>query len=335
MLALIAMLAILGMLPGSLLRVETAHADSPGTLTIVVPNPSSSGTSLGPVGANVTVSGSGFSQSAALQLGVATQDTGCSAGFQALSGLSVNTDSSGGFETTFAWPASLANVGTAYYICAQESSSTVTQSQSTFTVAGAQAPTITDTKPVPGPTPSAGTPTLPATGFYPGSTIEIDGSNFLPGSTSVLAYLSSNQITKQSDLSSAVQLSSAGGQQITSSGGGQVTATVQIPSSVTPGSYFIYLVSTDGQADALPSLVATFRAPISVQTAPAAPTATATPAAPTPTTSTSNTNPGTGTTPDKPEKLIAVFGLGALSVVLFIVGVILLASAASVPRQQG
>jgi hypothetical protein len=150
----------------------------------------------------------------------------------------------------------------------------------------------------------------------------------------LLAYLSSNQVTKPSDLGSAVQLTPVGGQQITSSSGGQVTATVQIPGNQAPGSYFIYLVSTDGQADALPSLVATFRAPISVQTAPAAPTATATIAVPTPTTSTSTTTPGNGATPDKPEKLIAVFGLGALSVVLFLIGVILLASAASLPRQQ-
>jgi hypothetical protein len=335
LLALIATLAILGMLPSSFLRVETARADSPGTLAILFPVPNSS-TSLGPVGTNVTITGSGFTANLALQLGFATQDVGCTtSGFQPFSNLSVTADGSGSFQTTFAWPASLANVGTVYYICAQDSSNNLTQSQGTFTVAGNQSPAIAGAKPVAGPTPGSGTPTLPTTGFFPGSTVEIDGSNFLPGSTPILAYLTTSQITQPSDFTSAVQLTPVGGQQIASTSNGQVTATVQIPSSQTPGNYFFYLVSADGRANgqqiALPSLVAGSPG-VTVATAPPPPTATATSPAATPTSTPQGSSTG-GTTSDKPEKLIAVVGLGGLSVVLFIIGVILLASAATLPRQ--
>jgi hypothetical protein len=338
-LALIATLAVLGMLPNSLLHmVETARADSTATLSIFVPVPNSSGMSLGPVGTNVTITGSGFTASVSLQLGAATHDVGCTAsGFQPFSNLSVSTDSTGSFQTTFTWPATLANVGTVYYICTQDPSSTLTQSQTTFEVAGNESPAITGTKPVPGPTPGPGTPTLPTTAYYPGSTVEIDGSNFLPGSTTIKAYLSASLISQPSDFTSAVQLTPVGGQPITSDTTGQVTATVQIPGSQAPGSYYLYLVSADGAAsgqNAPPSLIAASTA-IAVQTVPPAPTATATTAAATPNTTPGGSSPGTGGTGGPgPGKLAAIVGLGGLSVVLFILGVILLASAASLPRQQ-
>jgi hypothetical protein len=328
-LALIAFLAILGMLPSSFLLARTANADSPGTLAIIVPNPTSSNTSLGPVGTNVTITGTGLTASDTYQIGFATQDATCTSGFQAFGNVSVTTDTSGNFATTFAWPSSLANVGTVYYICAEDAASSLVQSQTTFTVAGAQPPTIT-AKSVPGPTPGPGTPSVPTTGFYPASTVEIDGTSFLPGATNLVAYLASSQVQKPSDLSSAVQLSPVGGQAITSSSNGQVTAMVQIPFSQAPGNYFLYLVSSDSQADALPSLMASVAISVAM-----APTPTATPTTvvtPTNTPSTSTIVPSTPAGPS-PAKLVAIFGLGALSVVLFIIGVILLASAAALPRQ--
>jgi len=326
-LALIAIVAVLAMLPTALLHVDTAQAA--GTLTIVVPVPNSSGASSGPVGTNVTISGTGFTAAEALQIGAATSDLTCTSGFQALSNLSVTADASGNFTTTFAWPATLANVGTGYYICAQDTTTTpatLVQSTGTFTVAGATPPAITSTKPVPG----QGTPTIPTNGYYPGSTVEIDGSNFLPQSTALQAYLTTSPIQKLSDLSSAVPLTAVGGQQIASGAGGQVTATVQIPSSQSPGAYYISLASTDGQAEsALPSLIAS-SSQITVVVVPAQPTATATASTtPSPTT---NGN-GNNTTELDAGRLVAVVGLGGLSVVLFIVGVMLLASAAALPQQ--
>jgi hypothetical protein len=337
-LALIATLAILGTLPDSVLSVETARAETPGTLSIFVPVPNSSGAAFGPVGANVTITGSGLTPSVAFQLGAATSDAGCTAfGFQPFTGDTVNTDSSGNFQTTFTWPSSLATSGTTYYICAEDTSSTFTQSQSTFEVDGNSAPAITGAKLVPGPTPGPGTPTLPTNAFYPGSTVEIDGSNFFPGSTTIKAYLTTSQISQPSDFTNATELTAVTGQPITSDSNGQVTATVQIPGSQATGIYYLYLVSADGAANgqnALPALMAASSS-ITLQTAPPAPTATATTVAATPTTATSTT---TGTGPSNgpgPGKLAAVVGLGGLSVVLFILGVMLLASAATLPRQQG
>jgi hypothetical protein len=329
-LALIATVAVLAMLPSALLRVETAQAA--GALTIVVPVPNQSGTSTGPVGTNVTISGTGFTASEILQIGAATLASTCTAGFQALSSQSVTADASGSFTTTFAWPSTLVDA-TGYYICAQDTATTpatLVQSTGTFLVAGPTPPAITSTRPVPGPTPGAGTPAIPANGYYPGSTVEIDGSNFLPQSTALQAYLTTSQITKPSDLSSAVPLTPVGGQQIASGAGGQVTATVQIPSTQPAGAYYIYLASTDGQAaGVLPSLIAS-SSQITVVVVPPQPSPTATPGAtPSPT---GNGN-GNNTNELGAGQLVAVVGLGGLSVVLFIVGVMLLASAAALPRQ--
>ncbi len=291
-----------------------------------MPNPSNNATE-GPVGTNITLTASGLTASDTYQLGYAQQAIGCSAGFQAFSGVSAATDSNGAFTATISWPASLANVGTSYYICAQDASNSQAQSQATFKVDAAQPPAIT-VKPVAGPTPAAGTPALPTDGYYPGSTVEIDGTSFLPGGVQLTVYLSTQKIEKQSDLTNATILQSVDGQQITSQGSGQATATVQIPSSVQPGSYYLYLVSSDSQANALPSLMAEKRVTITN-----APTPTAT-VAPTSTPKGAITPP---TSPSGPshKKLAALFGLGALSVILFIVGVILLASAAGMPTQPG
>jgi hypothetical protein len=326
LLALIATLAVLAMLPTALLHVHTAQAA--GSLNIVAPAPNSTGTATGPVGTNVTISGTGFTPSEALQLGAATSDVACAAGFQAITGLSVNADASGNIATTFPWPTTLNSVGGQYYICAQDASTTpatLVQSTGTFLVAGGSPPAIT-TKPVAG----QGTPTVPTNEYYPGSTVEIDGSNFLPQGTAVLVYLTTSQITKPSDLSNAVALTPVNGQQITSDGSGQVMVTVQIPSARPAGIYYLYLVSTDGQAGTqLPSLVAG-SSQITVVVVPTQPPATATvPAQPSPSGNGNNTNP----TELNTGKVVAVVGLGGLSVILFIIGVMLLASAAALPQQ--
>ncbi|MGO8947339.1 MAG: hypothetical protein ACLQUY_06695 [Ktedonobacterales bacterium] len=328
-LALIGTLGLLGILPGSLLVASTAYAGSSGTLMIIVPSPSS-GSPQGPVGTNVTITATGLTASDTYDIGFADQ-SGCSSSFQSFGFTGVPTDTSGNFAYTFAWPGSLATVGTTYYICAQDASNSLVQSQNTFTVAGSQSPAIT-TQAVAGPTPGAGTPTLPTSGYYPGSYVEIQGSGFEPSGVTLVAYLSSTQVQSPSDLSNASQLPALGGQGITSSSNGQVTATVQIPSSQSTGSYYLYLVSNDSQANALPSLMANAIIAITV-----APTPTATPVPPTPTptlattttTTTSNNGGGPGV-----GRLAAIFVLGVFSLALFVVGVFLLVSATTLPRQD-
>jgi hypothetical protein len=324
LLTLIGTLVALGWLSGSLFSAPTARADSSGTITIMVPNPQDNAVQ-GPVGTNVTISGSGMNPSDSYQLGYASQDIGCSSGFQAFTGLSANTDGNGNFSPmTFAWPASVANVGTVYYICAQDSSNNQAQSQATFQVAAAQPPAITLAPAAPS---SPGPAQLPG-GFYPGATVQISGTNFYPAGVSLLVYITTGQIQQQSDMNSAMQLTPVNGQGATSHSDGTVSITVQIPTSEAVGDYYIYVVSSDSQQGILPSLLA--GAPITLGTAPT-PTPTATPA-PTPT-------PSIQVTPTPPSsgpgagKAITLFGLGGLSLALLILGVYLLASASALPRQ--
>jgi hypothetical protein len=321
---LIGTVAALGCLSGSLFGSPVARADSLGTINILVPNPQGNAVQ-GPVGTNVTISGSGMNANDAYQIGYASQDIGCSSGFQAFSGLSANTDSNGNFQSlTFSWPSTVANVGTVYYICAQDASSSQAQSQATFTVAAAQPPAITLTEVA---SSSAGGGAQGPTGFYPGGKVQIDGTSFLPGGVPLQVFLTTGQIQQQSDLNSAVLLSPVNGQGATSQSDGTVSITVKIPRSQSVGNYFIYVVSSDSQQGILPSLSAA--APITLGNAPA-PTPTVTPA-PTPT-------PKVQPTPPPPSgpgvgKDITLFGLGGLSLVLLILGVYLLASASALPRQ--
>jgi hypothetical protein len=293
-----------------------------------VPNPNSSNVAEGPVGANITVSGSGLVASDTYQIGYATQTTGCSSGFTAFGNITVPTDASGNFADTFSWPPTLANVGTSYYICAQDASNNQAQSSATFTVEGAQTPTIS-LQAVQGAAPGPGTPSVPTNGFYPGSTVEIDGSGFVPNTVQLIVYLSKSGIQQWSDLQSATQLQPLNGQNITAGADGAVKVTVQIPFSKDPGSYVVSLVSADSQANALPSLVA--NAPITLTAAPT-PTATALPS-PSPTTGISVTPPPPPAAGPGAGKVVALVGLGGLSLALFVLGVALLASAAALPRQ--
>jgi hypothetical protein len=327
-LALVGILAVFGLLPGAFLQAPTAEATSSGTLTIVVPNPNTSNVAEGPVGANVTISGSNLVASDTYLLGYATQAAGCSSGFTAFTGLSVQTDTNGNFADTFAWPSSLSIVGTIYYICAQDASSNQAQSSATFTVAAAQAPAIS-LQAVAGAPPGPGTPSVPTNGYYPGSTVEIDGTNFLPNTVQLLVYLTSTPILSASDLQGATQLQPVNGQNITAAADGTVKVTVQIPYSQGAGAFTLSLVSADSQANALPSLLAS--ASLNVATAPT-PTATPLPS-PTATPKTTVITPPPASTGPGAAKTIALVGLGGLSLALFILGVVLLASAAALPRQ--
>ncbi len=331
-LLLVGILALVGIVPASLLTVSEAHADpgSNGMVQIVVPN--NNGSSQGPVGTNITISGTGLTPSDTYTVGYAPQDTGgCSSGVTPLEGVgTVMTDGNGNLtaDDTFQWPQSLANVGSAYFICLQDAANSVAQSQTTFTVAGSSPPAI-QIKPAAVSSPGTTTPTPPS-GFYPGGAIEVDGSSYLPGGTELQVYLSSTPISTTAQLSQATQLSLVQGQSITSSNSGQVTAVVQIPTSVGPGQYYLYLVSTDSQGTALPSLMNNVG--ISITTAPA-PTPTTVPATVTPTQGT--TSPITPSAPSGPSsgQLAAVVGLGFVSFVLFVVGIFLLVSASMMPRE--
>ena len=303
--------------------VPRAHADSGGTIQIVVPV-GSGGSFGGPVGTNVTVQASGLSPATAYQLGLALSSAGCSGGFQPLS-VKATTDQSGGFLQTFGWPSFANQTGSSYQICTEDSSGTVTaQSQNLFTVESASRPEISI---APAAQPSATVTATPDT-YYANGEITITGNNFLPGGQTLVAYISPVKITQAADIQVAQVLSTVGAPNITADASGHFTATVTlIPPSAPalPAQFYVYVMSQDGQANILPSLMASKS--ITLHPAPQpTPTFTAAPAV-TPTVSTGKPR-NTGNS----GNLAAIIALGGLSAVLFIMGVVLLASAAAMPR---
>lgn len=289
-----------------------------GTLAITIPQPDSNGQVAGPVGINLTVSGTGLQDGDTYVLGYAPQDTQCASGFPLFPNLTV-TATGGSFTTTFAWPRSVNSVGALYYICAQDttqSGSPVVQSDQVFHILSPAAPffTITDAKTqtaIPGP----------PFDIFAGGQVTLLGHNYVPSGVTLLAYLSTKRITTGQDFSAARLLSTADSQPITTTESGDVSATVVVPDGLRTGNYFLYLVSNDRQGDALPSLMASVPVRVRLQPTPTAspsPTANVTPS---PGTSTGTTGTSTGA-----GKILGVVGLGLLSLILFVTGTILLAS---------
>lgn len=321
--------------------VNSAHAaafkDS-GTLNIVVPSAGNGGAS-GPVGTYVTVQAGNLTPGAGYKLGVALKDAGCQGGFTDIN-QSATADSTGGFVATFQWPTSASDTGSSYYVCAQsQTDNSFNSSASAFTVLSARAPTVSIKRVA--PPVGAGTPTsinspqpLPSGVFQAGDYVQITGKSFLPGGTALAVYLTTQQITSAQDVQSLTPLPAADGSSIGSDDSGSFVVVVQIPPQTqSPAQYYLYVASTDSDptTKAPPSLEASKR--ILVEAAPT-PTATPTntptaqPTATTPATS-GNTTGGNGGKPTG-----AIIGLGIASVVLFILGVILLASAATTPRPE-
>src|SRR5262249_52067376 len=156
----------------------TARADSSPTLNILVPAPANS-QAEGPVDTNVTIQALGLPPNDTFQLGYAPAGNGgsCNSGFTEFPGFTIQAQSDGTFLTTIPWPVDVNSVGAAYYICAQDTTSsgaasgTITQSAQTFLVDSAQPPTIAVTPGLgPGnntPTAAAASPAPTPVGFVP------------------------------------------------------------------------------------------------------------------------------------------------------------------------
>lgn len=321
-----------------------ALADNgPTSLSIMLPAPNGN-LSEGPVGTYVSISGSGTA-SEPYNLGYATQSTGCQSGFQALqnngSAVTFTAGQDGSFSYTFAWPSAANDVGTQYYICAQDAnnaSAPVIQGTDFFRVDSSTKPAIA-VQPADISTPTPGalpTPTPRPDHLYAGSGAQITGSNFFPFNTTVLLYLSFRDISNLSagtlhqTLQNSQQLTPMAGGQITSGPDGAFSATVALPNQT--GVFYIVAVSTDGTGNLLPSLQAVTK--VELQVAPqATPSPTPSPS-PSPTATSKGGGSGTtntsGTNPNQP----AIFALGGTSIILFVVGVMLLASTVAGPRPR-
>lgn len=316
--------------------ISAARADNP-TLNITVPHPADKHTE-GPVGTNITVHAQGLNAGDTYALGYARADVGCLAGFQAFQNetetMTEKVGTDGTFTATIAWPASAHFIGATYYICAQNSTPAgaplagTVQSDETFRVDAANAPAI-DVAPSASATPGDGTasPAPPNGSFYQHSTLTLTGHNFVPGGTTLLIAVSAQRLQQPADFQAAAQnalQTSDGNQNINSQPSGDINATVTLPANLGHGSYYVYVFSNDGGDQAIPSLVASKK--ITVVTAPTPqPTATTAPTA----TATGKSSGGGGS--GTPHHFTAVLVLGGLSILLFIVGVIALLSAAAMP----
>jgi hypothetical protein len=292
-----------------------ALADDAPQIQIVVPSPSN-GVAQGPVGAKVSITAQiPDAAGDSFQIGWAPQSGSCSDDFKSVDGVVVTADGSGNLSATFPWPGSANSTGASYFVCAADVSHPeigALQSAQQYLVAAASRPSIT----------VAGQSSTGVKGIFAGGTVQINGSRFLPSNTRLYVFLNDEQGFDASDLQLDQALPTTDGSNITSADDGGFTATVKLPSAAT-GARFLHVVSADGQQNFPPALVATRQIQIAQ--------------APTPVPSPSPTSSaGTGGgQPGSNGAMPAIIGLGALSVVLFILGVILIASVASSPRPSG
>lgn len=319
--------ALLG-LPLVGLASPVAHA-SGGTLTIVRP-------ASGPVGANVVVKVASALPSHQYNLGFAPQSGTCADDFAPFAGVSLTTADDGTRTTSFVWPAdSTMAQGTSYYVCAQDAanSANVLQSNNAYQVLATTAPSISVAPAQPPTSASSGTP-MPTAGTNPdgsysvGQQVTVTGSNFLPGGQSIGIWLSGTVTA----LGTRLTIEPVAGQSDVSDTSGAFTVTVTLPAGRIGQGLYLHAATLDATSHLPPTLVA--HTSIAIEPAPT-PTPSPSPSpSPTVTTPLTPTTPSTDAGSSDALRIAGVVGLGALSALLLIVGVILLASAAAMPRQQ-
>ncbi|MGE5334496.1 MAG: hypothetical protein ACM3N4_07340 [Nitrososphaerota archaeon] len=329
---LMALLA-LPLMVGSVYAADVARAaPSTGSMHVVVPAPSSDNTTVqGTVGTNVSIASNQATANATYNLGWARRAAGCAGGFTPFTDgtTSVTADDGGNFAATFVWPDAAGDTGRFYLICASDTGNPtdIITADQTFQVLGSTAPTVSLSQ--------APSSTQPGDSYNAGGPVEVKGDGFLPQGTQVAVFVTSRQTFSAQDFQLANALKTVDGSPITSDGQGQFTAIVTLPTIIT-GQLFLHAVSTDavvgGQTSFPPSLVATQT--IQINQAPQ-PTPTAQPsptAAPTPAGSGTGGTAG-GKNQSHGLRILAIVLLGLLSLVLFIIGGILVASTVIGPRK--
>jgi hypothetical protein len=247
-----------------------------------------SGNPWGPVGEHARVQGSNFPDGQyklVLAAGDVNTDATVCTGTTIPVGSPVTT-SGGTFDASFDWPSAANQVNSKYSICALKASDNSVASHldsGPFTVLAANPPSLT----------------LSSTSVTAGGSITASGQNWVP-EQQVLVYAASCQ-SCGAPKTASVTVNSTGHTS------GTFTATLTFPTSVTPGSYFLGAISSNGVLSVTEQSITVSAQP----TATPAPSATATAAATaTATQATGSTGSGGG---DSGGLLIA---LGALAIVL-------------------
>ena len=320
----VAALLLLLLVAGSVQTAGVAHADSSaGSMNVLVPVPQSDGKTVqGPVGTNVSISAGEATANATYNLGWATQSDGCASQITPFTDTpSVTADDSGSFTATFVWPDAAGSSGAIYLICASDSASPtdVITADQKFQVLSASAPAISLSQ--------APSSTHSGSKFAAGGPVQVQGTGFLPQGTQVAFFVTSRANFSAQDYQPSHALKTEDGSQVVSDGQGQFTAIVILP-KVMIGQLFFHAVSTDavisGQSNFPPSLSAT--SDIEVNAPQPTPTVK-----PSPTPKPQSVTPPAKKT-DHTLRIVAIATLGALSIILFIIGGILIASSALGPR---
>lgn len=320
-LLILAPLVMVGVAP----TVGAAPADSPGgSMHVIVPTPQSDGkTVLGPVGTNVSISGGQATAGATYNLGWVPQASGCSGQVTPFTDTpTVTADDGGNFTTTFVWPAAAGTPGAVYLICASDPTNPadVITADQVFQVLGASAPAITLSQ--------APSSTQSGDAYNAGGPVQVQGTGFLPQGTAIAFFVTSRATFTPQDYQPDNALKTEGGAQVVSDGQGQFTAVVTL-SKVITGQLFFHAVSTDalvsGQSAYPPSLSATTN--IQVLAPQATPTVQ-----PSPTPKAQSVTPPAKKPVDHTKRIVAIATLGVLSIILFIIGGVLIASSALGPR---
>lgn len=329
----LAMVGALALLLGALTPGAQAapHVKGdPGSISLDITQPApNNGFAEGPVGANLVVQGQATAGDT-LQIGIASRSAGCTtSSFQSLN-LSATVAADGTFSSTFAWPQIANDVGGAYYICAQDSTTNaIGATNSYFRVDSANPPAISATQvsdpnaTPPGPgTPTPTTPNPPDGTFYAGGFIEVKGQNFTPGGTAIQIIVTPVQISPATDSTPPLQIVKGNS---VSSHNGSFDVIVQLPSDRT-GPLYINATSTDGTSNVLPTLVGSQSAKVTLAPTPTVAPSPSPSVSPSPS-ATSGTNNNTGSTGPGTGRIIGAIALGLFSAIFFILGVAMLISA--------
>jgi hypothetical protein len=288
-LALAALLALSLLAIGAIAVPLRARAASGGP-QVVIAAPiyagQNNGNAEGPVGATVSVQGSGWAVTSAdvqMTLADAQNDTSgqpgsaCQNGAPQVSipGLSQQPpDSSGNFTASFVWPAAAAATEHSYWVCGQQGGTTA-PGVSSFTVLSSNPPSLTISD---------------DSQAFPGGTVKVSGQNWLPGNQPITVVVTPCLDCGPGFTSTAT---------VTAAADGSLNATVNVPTQAKVGNQ-LYVIASNASSDpSLPPALnvnAPSNAPrftVPSQSAPT-PTPTATPS-PTPTSGATATTTSTST----------------------------------------
>ena len=318
-------LMMMALIVGAVHTSPAAHADATGSMHVVVPVPSSDGKTVqGTVGANVSVSMSQATAGATYNLSWANVTSGCASGAVTpfTNGtITVMADSSGSFTATFIWPDAAGTPGTLYLICASDSANPTTgvvTADQQFQVLGSNSPRVTLSQ--------APSSTHPGKVYAAGGPVQVQGRGFFPQGTAIAIFVTPSSNFAAGDYQPDNALQTKDGSSILSDNQGQFTAVVVLPSTIT-GQLFLHAVSTDAVVNSQPPFPPSLVATSVIQIGPPEATPTVEPS-PTPTQK-ADTTPK----PDDTGRVLAIAGLGLLSLILFVVGGILVISAAAGSRK--